>query len=160
MLDTCDNNITDSTGFINEMGALLSSIEVAINDMNSLMLSLILSAVAIVVIYIFKFRLIAKDPSGNVVLGALAEYPIDLCITLIPIIAVGAVENRHPYFGIILILIAIVVIFLAYKIRGWYFRLKNLGCKFWHHLLMLAIYILTGFFISIVVLLILKSWKK
>lgn len=150
----------DTLSELEAIGVRLADIETSVNSMNSLMLSLCLSAFAILVIYIFKFRLISKDPAGNTWLGALAEYPIDLCITLIPIIAVGTVENEHPYFGILLILVAIVVIFFAYKLRGCYFRKKNSGGKFWYHLFMIANYILTGAFIGIVVLLIQNSWTK
>lgn len=150
----------DSLRWFANIGDKLASTEMAINGLSSLMLSLCLSAAAIAVIYIFKFRLIAKDPVINPWLGALAEYPIDLCVTLIPIIAVGTVESEHPYFGIFLILIAIVVIFFAYKLRGCYFNIKNSGDKIWHHLIMLANYTLTGTFIGVVVLLILNSWEK
>jgi len=150
----------DTINEIETIGVRLANLETSVNSMNSLMLSLCLSAFAILVIYIFKFRLISKDPAGSTWLGALAEYPIDLCITLIPIIAVGTVENEHSYFGILLILVAIVVIFFAYKLRGFYFRKKNSGGKHWYHLFMIANYILTGAFIGVVVLLIQNSWTK
>lgn len=164
MIDTCSLNTSsieiDTSGFTDGVGAFLTFSETAVNDMSSLMLSLCLSAGAIAVIYIFKHRLIAKNMASSLVWVAVAEYPIDICITLIPIIAIGTVENQHPYFGILLVMVAIIIIFFAYLLRSFFFKMMNSGDKIWHHLIMLANYLLTGSFIAVIVELILNSWEK
>ena len=98
--------------------------------------------------------------ASSLVWIAIAEYPIDICITLIPIIAIGTVENQHPYFGILLVMFAIIIIFVAYLLRSLFFKMLNSGVKFRHHLIMIANYFITGSFIAIVIELILNSWKK
>jgi len=164
MIDTCSLNASsseiDTTGFTDGVGAFLAFTEKTVNNMGSLLISLVLSAGAIAVIYIFKHRLIARNMASNLAWTAIAEYPIDICITLIPIIAIGTVENQHPYFGFLLVMFSIIVIFFAYLLRSAFFKMLNSGDKIWHHFIMLANYLLTGSFIAIVVELIVNSWKK
>lgn len=80
---------------------------------NSMEYSFWLSVIAIFLIYFFKTCVIKTLPVGESLIPACMEFLIDVCVTLIPIIAVGSFNAGKGPFGMFLILVSIVIVSLS-----------------------------------------------
>lgn len=97
---------------------ILDCFEDFITTSNPLVYSFWLSVGAILSIYLLKKLYIKEVYTGEEILPAIQEFFIDLCVTMIPLIAIGCMEVNRPNFGFFLVSIAtIIVSFCAYLRR-------------------------------------------
>ena len=110
--------IPDSLGAVpdsvsNIESSVFDSFQEYVMQANSMVYSFWLSVIAIFLIYFFKTYLIKILPVGEKLLPALMEFLIDVCVTLIPIIAVGSFNASKGPFGMFLVMASIVIVLLC-----------------------------------------------
>lgn len=119
-LITLQNELSDST--LN----VFDKIECFISSSNSLVYSFWLSVVALLLIYLLKKLYIKELYTGEEILPAIQEFFIDVCMTMIPLIAINCSGTGKVNFGFFLVIIAIILIsFCAY--------LRRKSCDFYQN---------------------------
>ena len=94
----------------------LESFQDCILKTNSLVYSFWISIAAIFIIYALKYTFKIK-PNGEKFLPACIEFFLDVCISLIPLIAIGSHGANKDVFGIMMILLSIIVIIVGIYLR-------------------------------------------
>ena len=113
ILDTIGIQTPDSTTNV------LDSFENFITSSNSMVYSFWLSVGAILLIYLLKKLYIKELYTGEEIIPTIQEFFIDLCVTMIPLIAMGSIEANKAYFGIFLVFVSIILVSFCAYLRKW-----------------------------------------
>lgn len=120
-LDTAPCCIPDSAGIVcnQDTSAIvkqLSAFQDSVLHSNSMVYSFWISIAAIFIIYALKYAFGIK-PNGEKFIPSLVEFFLDVCISLIPLIAIGSHSVDKDVFGIMMILLSVIVVIIGIYLR-------------------------------------------
>ena len=84
---------------------------------NPVVYSFWLSLVALLFVYLLKYKLIKCDILGVNLVAAILELPIDALLMEIPIIILTSNDAHHQYTGVIMLFVSLIIMAISYIMR-------------------------------------------